>query len=98
MHLQISGNFEITPAIKALAEEKIAQIEKRYNHIGSVHMTLSVEHLTHTAEATIHLDGTEIHASAKDENMYTAIDMLAEKLMGQVTKHKDKLIDSHHQE
>lgn len=95
MQLQITGDIEITPAIKDFAEKKLAHLEKRYNHIGSIHMTLRVEHHTHIAEATVHLDGTEIHATAKEDDMYKAIEILSDKLLGQVTKHKDKMIDSH---
>lgn len=96
MTVQISGNIEITPAIRSFTEEKLSHLNKRYSHIGSIHITLHVENVTHTAEGTVHLDGTEIHATAKDDDMYKAIDALAEKLLGQVTKHKEKIIDSHH--
>lgn len=95
MSLQFAGNIEITPAIRKFAEEKLAHLNKRYNHIGSIHLTLRVENVTHIAEGTVHLDGTEIHATAKDNDMYKAIEALADKLLGQVTKHKDKIIDSH---
>lgn len=97
MQLQIVGDIEITPAIRESIEKKLSQLEKRYNHISSVHVNLHVEHHTHVAEGTVHLDGTEIHASAKDDDMYKAIELMSEKLLGQVTKHKDKIIDSHHQ-
>lgn len=98
MQIQIVGNIEITPAIKDFTEEKLANIAKRYEHISGVHVALNVEHVTHTAEGTVHLDGLEIHATAKDDDMYKAIEAMSHKLLTQVTKHKDKMIDSHHQE
>ncbi len=95
LQIQIAGNIEITPAIRTFVEDKLAHLSKRYSHIGSIHITLRVENVTHIAEGTVHLDGTEIHATAKDDDMYKAIEALADKLLGQVTKHKDKIIDSH---
>lgn len=47
--------------------------------------------MTKIAEATIQVNGGELHASAEAEDMYAAIDGLMDKLARQLTKHKDKL-------
>lgn len=91
----IGRNFDVTPALKTFAEEKFQRLERRDNHITTIKVVFHIEHLDHIAEATLHLNGTEIHASAKDEDMYRATDALVEKLSGQITKHKEKLIDKH---
>ena len=39
--------------------------------------------------------GSSIHADATEENMYTAIDLLADKLDRSVLKHKEKKADKH---
>lgn len=96
MQLHFTGtNIEITPALKTYTTEKLQPLEKRYSHITNVSVVLYIEHDVKVAEATLHLKGGEIHASAKDHDMYKAIDLLANKLLGLVTKHKEKLIDSH---
>jgi putative sigma-54 modulation protein len=96
MQLQLVGkNIEITPALKTFTSDKLKSLEKRFNQITTVNFVLLVEHKTQIAEATLHFDGTEIHASAKDDDMYKAIDQVIAKLMGQITKHKEKIIDSH---
>jgi putative sigma-54 modulation protein len=96
MQLDFTGrNVEITPALKAFAEEKFQRLERRDNHITHVKIIFHIEHLSHIAEATLHLNGTELHASAKDEDMYRATDALVDKLMGQITKHKEKHADKH---
>lgn len=56
-----------------------------------VHVVLKVEKVTHTSDATLHVNGGEIHASAEGQDMYAAIDGLIDKLARQLTKHKDKL-------
>lgn len=94
MQLHFTGrNFEITPALKSFATEKFQRLERRDSSITNIHLTFHVENLTHIAEATLHVSGAEIHASAKSEDMYIAIDELIDKLMGQITKHKEKHTD-----
>ena len=96
MQLHFVGkHIEITPALKTFATEKFHVLEKRYTHIANIHVVFRVENVTHIAEATVHLHGNEIHASAEDADMYKAIEALVDKLVGQVTKFKDKIIEQH---
>ena len=50
-----------------------------------------VEKVKQIAEATVHVNGGELHASSEQEDMYAAIDILVDKLARQLNKHKDKL-------
>ena len=96
MQLHFVGkNIEVTPALKDITTQKMQALEKRYNHISKINVVFEVEHVTNIAEATVFISGSEIHAAAKDEDMYKAIDILVAKLAGQITKHKEKIIDSH---
>jgi putative sigma-54 modulation protein len=95
MQIHFTGrNIDVTPAIKTFTEEKMAHLADRQN-ISKINVTLHVENVTHIAEATAHFSGTDLHASAKADNMYAAIEMLADKLTAQVNKHKEKLTDRH---
>jgi putative sigma-54 modulation protein len=60
-----------------------------------VKVTLSVEKVKHKAEATVHVPGNDLHAECSDENMYSAIDLLADKLDRQVLRVKEKFADHH---
>jgi putative sigma-54 modulation protein len=96
MELHFTGrNIEVTPALKSFTTEKFKSFEKRTHNITHIYIAFHVENLTHIAEATVHLSGTEIHASAKDADMYKAIGLLADKLLAQITKQKEKLTDHH---
>lgn len=96
MQLQFVGkNIDVTPSLKTFTTEKLKPLEKRFANVTLVNIVFHVEHNSHMAEATLHMDGTEIHAHAQDDDMYKAITQLAEKLLGQMTKHKEKIIDSH---
>ncbi|MFB3091008.1 MAG: ribosome hibernation-promoting factor, HPF/YfiA family, partial [Gammaproteobacteria bacterium] len=44
---------------------------------------------------TIHVSRGQVYADSEDENMYAAIDSLADKLDRQIKKHKEKLKDHH---
>lgn len=93
MQLHFTGrNIEMTPALKTFASEKFQRLERRHADLN-IHLTFQVENVTHIAEATVHLDGVDIHAAAKSADMYSAIDELVDKLSGQITKHKEKLTD-----
>ena len=62
-----------------------------FDHINNVHVVLKVEKLRQIAEATLHVNQGEIHASADEESIYAAIDSLVDKLVRQLNKHKEKL-------
>ncbi|SFR16082.1 MULTISPECIES: ribosome hibernation promoting factor [unclassified Enterobacter] len=92
MQLNITGhNVEITEALREFLNTKFAKLEQFFERINQVYIVLKVEKVTHVADATLHVNGGEIHASADGQDMYAAIDGLIDKLSRQLTKHKDKL-------
>jgi putative sigma-54 modulation protein len=96
MQLNVTGHHvDVTPALKGYVEKKLDRIVRHSDRVIDVHCVLTVEKLRHKAEATVHVSGSKIHADAVDENMYAAIDALADKLDRGVKKHKDKLTDHH---
>ena len=52
-------------------------------------MILSVNKLRQKAEVTLHLRGKDIHCESEEDDLYAAIDLLADKLDRQVLKYKD---------
>ncbi|WJD49883.1 MULTISPECIES: ribosome hibernation promoting factor [unclassified Enterobacter] len=92
MQLNITGhNVEITEPLREFLQTKFAKLEQFFDRINQVYIVLKVEKVTHIADATLHVNGGEIHASAEGQDMYAAIDGLIDKLSRQLTKHKDKL-------
>ena len=83
MQLNITGNnVEITEALREFVTAKFAKLEQYFDRINQVYVVLKVEKVTHTSDATLHVNGGD---------MYAAIDGLIDKLARQLTKHKDKL-------
>ena len=92
MQLNITGqNVEITDTLRDFVSTKFAKLEQYFDRINQVYIVLKVEKVTHIADATLHVNGGEIHASSDGQDMYAAIDGLIDKLARQLTKHKDKL-------
>lgn len=91
MQLNISGHhLEITESIREYVTSKLSRLEKHYDRITSTQVILSVDKLIQKAEATIHVSGGELFADAQNEDLYAAIDSLADKLDRQLIKHKEK--------
>ncbi len=92
MQLSVTGHhIDLTDALRKYAEEKIKRIERHFDHVTNVHVILSTERHQQKAEATVHASGADVFAYAVDDDMYAAIDALADKLDRQILKHKEKL-------
>ncbi len=94
MQLNISGHqVELTEALKAYVENKFQRLERHFDQIMSAQVVLTIEKQRQIAEATIRISGADLFASAEAEDMYAAIDELADKLDRQILKHKEKSVD-----
>ncbi len=97
MQLNITGHHvELTESLKDYVTNKLQKLERHFDHISNVQVTLSVQKLRQIAEATLHISGADIHATAEQEDMYAAIDLLVDKLDRQILKHKEKNVDRLH--
>jgi len=91
MNLSITGrHLEVTPAIREYVLNKLARVLRHVDDVIDVNVTLGVERIQHMAEITVHVPGKDIHCEAVEENLYAAIDLLADKVDRQVLKHKTK--------
>jgi putative sigma-54 modulation protein len=96
MQLKLTGHHvELTPALRTYVARKLKRVVRHFDHVIDVHCVLTVEKLTHRAEATLHVSGNDIHADAIEPDMYASIDALADKLSRCVQKHKEKITDHH---
>lgn len=91
MQINLTGHHvEITSSLKEYVNTKVNKLERHFDRINNIRVVLTVEKSIQTAEATLLLTGSEIFASADNEDMYTAIDSLIDKLDKQLLKYKDK--------
>ena len=91
MQLNVTGHHvEVTPSLRGYVEKKFERIGRHFDRVIDLHCVLTVEKLRQKAEATLHVSGSAIHADATEEDMYAAIDLLADKLDRCIKKHKEK--------
>lgn len=97
MNMNITGHhLEVSPAIRDYVSSKLDRAIRHFDHVSAVHVILSVEKLKQKAEVTVHVRGKDIFVEAEDENLYAAIDTLADKLDRQVLKHKERQAEHSH--
>ena len=94
--IQFSGHgVGITQTLHDFATKKFERLQKHSDHITSIHVFFNVNKLLQVAEATVHVPGFEVYASAESEDMYKTIDLLIDKLIRQIDKHKGKSDKGH---
>jgi putative sigma-54 modulation protein len=92
MQLTISGHtLEITAALQNYVHSKLERLGRHNDRITQVSVILSVDKLNQKAEATVHADGVELFAESAHDDLYAAIDALADKLDRQLIKRKERL-------
>jgi putative sigma-54 modulation protein len=91
MQLNVSGHHvEVTDPLREYVESKFERLQRHFDQITNTEVTLIVEKLVQKAEATVHISGADLFAAAESDDMYAAIDALADKLDRQLIKRKEK--------
>ena len=97
MQLNVSGHhLEVTDSLRNYVSIKLEGHERHFDRITKMNVILSVEKQRQKAESTIQVSGGEIYADAEHDDLYAAIDMLADKLDRQIIKKKEKTHDRKH--
>ncbi len=91
-------NISVTQAMQEKAEKKIGKFDKFFRPDAEAVLTFKVEKDRFNFEVAIYSNGTIIRSEEQSSDMYTAIDLVVEKLERQIRKHKTKLGRKIHQE
>ena len=86
--------LEVTPAIREYVMKKIERVLKHTDNATAAIINLSVEPLKHRADITVRVPGKELYCEAIEDDLYAAIDVLADKADRMVLKHKNKKTDA----
>lgn len=92
--MQVSVTFrhiEATAAIRDHAERRVERIAKYVHRPIDAHVILSVTKRRHVAEIVLNADRTTLSAKEETGDLYSAIDLAAEKLEQRARKHTSKL-------
>ena len=99
MNVSISGHhISITDAMNTAVREKLEKVERHFDQIQSIQVILSLDNSgasdggqkSHKAEAIMRVSGKEMFVQALDDDMYKAINEMADKLDRQVRKYKTR--------
>ncbi len=85
-------NLEITPALRAYAEEKLSRLTRYLEHIVTLHVVLSVNKHRQIAEVTLRVRDLTIRAEEEGNDLYSSIDLVAEKLERQILRYKERIL------
>lgn len=92
--MQVSVTFRKVEALDTLrnyATEKLYRIKRYVEDPIEAHVVLSVEKFRHLAEVTINANGLVINGAEETGDLYSAIDMVVDKLEAQIKRHRRKL-------
>ncbi len=92
MRVIISGrHLGVTKAMKAYARAKVERLDRFHREIGTVRLTLTVEHGDCIAEVVVAAKRSTFVVSVQGGDMYASIDTLADKVERQLRRHKGKM-------
>ncbi|NLV66759.1 MAG: ribosome-associated translation inhibitor RaiA [Spirochaetes bacterium] len=92
MKIKITGrHIDVSDALRDYAEKKISRLEKYFQQLIDTHLILYIEKLDHTAELVMNGDSVQFHARDKAADLYSAIDLLTDKMDVQISRFKEKI-------
>lgn len=83
-------NLDPSDHLKSYISEKLNRLDKYLYNPAEANVVLSVEKFRHIAEVNISGDRLNINGKEETEDMYSAIDMVLDKLEKQIKKNKQK--------
>lgn len=106
MNITINGHhLTITDAMETAVMDKLSKVERHFDQIQSINVILSLDnhhsdtthhgHDCYKAEAIMRVSGKEMFVSSYDDDMYQAINQMADKLDRQIRKYKTRINHKH---
>jgi len=99
MELQITGkNMELSPAVRQHIERKVGKLNRHLPKIIEFKVEVAEEKTKSpqqhfVVQATIDSNGTLLRSQERGENLFTAIDKVAEVMSRQIERRKGKLYE-----
>jgi ribosomal subunit interface protein len=94
MRINITGRHstKVSDAVRERIDQRFDRTGSHYDQVTQMQITIDKDANIDTIEAVLHASGKELFAKASAENLYAAIDTLAEKIDRQLIKLRDKAI------
>ncbi|MDE2572159.1 MAG: ribosome-associated translation inhibitor RaiA [bacterium] len=96
MNVVIKGkNVKVTPAMRAYAEQKIAHLSHYFDRVLDASVSMSIERNWQIVDVSIAVPGEVFTAADRSADMYASVDAVVDKLVAQITRHKERQIKRH---
>lgn len=92
MRMKITArNMEVYGALERQIEKKLSKLDKFFAENVTAQVKLSCEKSLYLIEVTIPVDGMILRSEEKTQDMYASIDLVVDKLVRQLRRHKTRL-------
>jgi putative sigma-54 modulation protein len=92
LQIEYTGRHtDVTPALRDLAEKKLAKLSKVLHGITNVHVIFAVDKHRHVAELTVHSPHLDLAAVEESGDLGTSLSTVMDKLTRQAQKRVGKL-------
>ncbi len=88
-------HFELTKAIRDHVETACLKLDKYFDQIITIHVTLALENSRNLCEMSLHASKFGLQSQSEEVDMYLSIDNTIDKMEAQVKKLKDRVTDHH---
>jgi putative sigma-54 modulation protein len=89
-------NIELTEAIKGYIEKKVSKLDRFIKEIDETRFDVTYSKTVrdvnerHSAQITLHGSGFILRAEERSDDLYTAIDLVMDKILRQIERYKGK--------
>ncbi|HHP51166.1 MAG TPA: ribosome-associated translation inhibitor RaiA [Moorella mulderi] len=92
MEVTVRGrNVTVTENLKGYTEKRLRKIERLLEKVKKATVNFSANRGTYVVEVTIPLEGFILRGEEEAQDLYSAVDLVVEKLEKQIEKHKTRL-------
>ena len=84
-------HFELTKAIRDHVETACLKLDKYFDQIINIHVTLAWENNRNLCEMSLHASKFSLQSEAEEVDMYLSIDSTIDKMEAQIKKLKEKV-------
>jgi putative sigma-54 modulation protein len=84
-------HMEPSDHLKEYGREKLARLEKFLDSVLDAEAIFTVEKFRHKAEVVLTSNSLKIKAEEETDDMYSALDLVVDKLEKQIKRHREKL-------
>lgn len=94
MKLDLNGmGIEVTDGIKEYAEKRVSKLDKFFDNDTTAHVTFAAKKEKQYVSLRVEAKGKTYMAEEPTHDVYAGIDLVMDKILGQIRKQKTKILN-----